>query len=93
MGYHRRSVVETAMFRIKTLLGGYLSLRNYDAQVGEAMAMLKALNWMTLLAMRPASGSYNECSGGSPVSLSLADSELFNKASCCHNLPDADKVA
>lgn len=39
------------MFRIKTLLGGYLSLRNYDAQVGEAMAMLKALNWMTLLAM------------------------------------------
>lgn len=42
---------ETAMFRIKTLLGGYLSLRNYDAQVGEAMAMLKALNWMTLLAM------------------------------------------
>lgn len=39
------------MFRIKTLLGGYLSLRSYDAQVGEAMAMLKALNWMTLLAM------------------------------------------
>ncbi|MDI5677481.1 hypothetical protein MJL30_38755, partial [Salmonella enterica subsp. enterica serovar Anatum] len=34
-----------------------------------------------------------ECSGGSPVSLSLADSELFNKASCCHNLPDADKAA
>ncbi|MDI5036021.1 phage tail tube protein, partial [Salmonella enterica subsp. enterica serovar Montevideo] len=27
------------------------------------------------------------------VSLSLADSELFNKASCCHNLPDADKAA
>lgn len=42
MGYHRRSVVETAMFRIKTLLGGHLSLRNYDAQVGEAMAMAKA---------------------------------------------------
>ncbi|GAQ96916.1 hypothetical protein NGUA23_04115 [Salmonella enterica] len=51
MGYHRRSVVETAMFRIKTLLGGHLSLRNYDAQVGEAMAMAKALNRMTLLAM------------------------------------------
>lgn len=45
------SVVETAMFRIKTLLGGHLSLRNYDAQVGEAMAMVKALNRMTLLAM------------------------------------------
>lgn len=51
MGYHRRSVVETAMFRIKTLLGGHLSLRNYDAQVVEAMAMAKALNRMTLLAM------------------------------------------
>lgn len=51
MGYHRRSVVETAMFRIKTLLGGHLSQRNYGAQVGEAMTMVKALNWMTLLAM------------------------------------------
>lgn len=39
------------MFRIKTLLGGHLSLRNYDAQVGEEMAMLKALNRMMLLAM------------------------------------------
>lgn len=39
------------MFRIKTLLGDHLNLRNYDAQVGEAMAMLKALNRMMLLAM------------------------------------------
>ena len=39
MGCHRRSVAETAMFRIKTLLGGHLSLRGYDAQVGEAMAI------------------------------------------------------
>lgn len=39
------------MFRIKTLLGGHLSLRNYGAQVGEAMEMAKALNRMTLLAM------------------------------------------
>ncbi len=51
MGYHRHSVVETAMFRIKTLLGGHLSQRNYGAQVGEAMAMVKALNRMMLLAM------------------------------------------
>ncbi|EDZ5934433.1 IS5/IS1182 family transposase, partial [Salmonella enterica] len=49
--YHRRSVAETAMFRIKTLLGSNLSLRDYDAQVGEAMAMVKALNRMTLLGM------------------------------------------
>ncbi|NLS43941.1 IS5/IS1182 family transposase, partial [BEV proteobacterium] len=50
-GYHRRSVAETAMFRFKTLLGGYLSLRDYDAQVAEAMAMVKALNRITLLGM------------------------------------------
>lgn len=51
VGYHRRSVAETAMFRMKTLLGGSLSLRDYDAQVGEAMAMFKVLNRMTLLGM------------------------------------------
>lgn len=51
MDYHRRSVAETAMFRIKTLLDGHLSLRDDDAQVGEAMAMVKALNQMTLLGM------------------------------------------
>ncbi|QLK88480.1 IS5 family transposase [Arsenophonus endosymbiont of Aphis craccivora] len=51
VGYHRRSVAETAMFRIKTLLGGHLRLRDYEAQVGEAMAMVKALNRMTLLGM------------------------------------------
>lgn len=39
------------MFRIKTLLGGHLSLWNYGSQVGEAMAMVNALNRMTLLAM------------------------------------------
>ena len=51
VGYHRPSVAETAMCRIKTLLGGHLSLRDYDAQVGEAMAMVKALNRMTMLGM------------------------------------------
>lgn len=37
----------------QNLAGRHLSLRNYDAQVGEAMAMamVKALNRMTLLAM------------------------------------------
>lgn len=51
VGYHRRSVAETAMFRIKTLLGDHLRLQDYDAQVGEAMAMVKTLNRMTLLGM------------------------------------------
>ncbi|CRL46873.1 hypothetical protein SGGMMB4_05839 (plasmid) [Sodalis glossinidius str. 'morsitans'] len=44
-------MAETAMFRFKTLMGDHLSLRDYDAQVGEAMAMVKALNKMTLLGM------------------------------------------
>ncbi|NLS43863.1 IS5/IS1182 family transposase, partial [BEV proteobacterium] len=52
VGYYRRSVAETAMFLFKTLLGGHLSLRDYDAQVGGgAMAMVKALNRITLLGM------------------------------------------
>ena len=51
VGYHRRSLAETAMFRFKTLLGVHLSLHDYDAQVDEAMAMVKALNKMTLSGM------------------------------------------
>ncbi|WP_420795921.1 hypothetical protein [Dickeya chrysanthemi] len=31
--------------------GGRLTLRNYDALVGESMALVKALNMMTLLSM------------------------------------------
>lgn len=33
------------MYRIKQLLGGKLSLRNYNAQVSETYAMIKALKW------------------------------------------------
>ncbi|MEZ8932129.1 IS5/IS1182 family transposase, partial [Vibrio sp. 10N.247.310.24] len=39
-GYHKRSLSETAMYRVKQLLGGRLSLRNYNAQVGETYAMI-----------------------------------------------------
>ncbi len=46
-----RSLSETAMHRIKSLLGGALSLRDYNAQVGEAYAMIKALNKLTGLGM------------------------------------------
>jgi len=45
--YHRRSVAETVMFHIKNCR----SLRDYEAQVNEAMAMVKALNRMTLLGI------------------------------------------
>lgn len=49
--YHRHSVAETAIYRIKTLLGSYLRLRGYDAQVDEAIAIVKALTRVTLLGM------------------------------------------
>lgn len=50
-GYHKRSISETAMYRVKQLLVGQLSLRNYNAQVGESYAMIKALNKLTGLGM------------------------------------------
>lgn len=50
-GYHKRSLSETAMHRVKQLLGGRLSLRNYNAQVGETYAMIKALNKLTGLGI------------------------------------------
>ncbi|GLO62495.1 hypothetical protein MACH09_30030 [Vibrio sp. MACH09] len=39
------------MCRVKQLLGRKLSLRNYNAQVGETYAMIKALNKLTGLGM------------------------------------------
>ncbi len=49
--YNRRLVAETAMYRVKQLFGGHLRLRDYDAQVGEAMAMIRGLNRMTRAGM------------------------------------------
>lgn len=49
--YNRRSIAETAMYRVKQLLGGSLTLRDYDGQVAEAMAMVRALNKMTKAGM------------------------------------------
>ena len=51
VGCQKRSLSETAMFRVKKLLSGTLSLRNYNAQVGETYAMIKALNKLTGLGM------------------------------------------
>lgn len=50
-GYHRRSLVETHMFRLKTILGGVLRSRKFDHQVTEAKIMAKILNKMTSLGM------------------------------------------
>ena len=50
-GYHLRSLVETHMFRLKTILGGVLRSRKFDHQVTEARIMAKILNKMTSLGM------------------------------------------
>lgn len=39
------------MYRVKLLLGGSLTLRVYDGQVAEALAMVRALNKMTKAGM------------------------------------------
>ena len=39
------------MYRVKELLGASLTLRNYNAQVGETDAMIKALNKLTGIGM------------------------------------------
>ncbi|HAJ7145568.1 TPA: IS4/IS5 family transposase, partial [Escherichia coli] len=49
--YNRRSIAETAMYRVKQLFGGSLTLRDYDARVAEALAMVRALNKMTKAGM------------------------------------------
>jgi len=46
-GYHKRSLAETAMFRIKKLFGGELASRNFDSQAVEAFIRCRALNIMT----------------------------------------------
>ncbi|MGF1743162.1 IS5/IS1182 family transposase, partial [Vibrio profundum] len=49
--YHDRSLSETAMSRYKGLTSGQLSLRHYNAQVGEALANVKAMNKVIGLGM------------------------------------------
>ncbi len=46
-GYHRRSLSETTMYRLKQLFGSSLTLRNYNVQVGETYVMIKAFNKLT----------------------------------------------
>ena len=49
--HHRRSLVETHMFRLKTILGGTLRGRGYYNQQAEAKIMANILNKMTNLGM------------------------------------------
>ena len=50
-GYHRRSLAETAMSRLKTRFGERLSHRRFDTQTTQAYARLAAMNIMTRLGM------------------------------------------
>jgi len=49
--HHRRSLVETHMFRLKTILGGTLRGRSFANQKTEAKIMAKILNKMAQLGM------------------------------------------
>lgn len=50
-GYHRRSLVETTMFRFKTIFGGQLSARRLETQQAQFEIRCHALNRMTHLGM------------------------------------------
>lgn len=50
-GYHRRSLAETAMFRLKSIFGDKLSSRGFEAQASEVFLRCAALNRMTHLGM------------------------------------------
>ena len=50
-GYHRRSLAETAMYRFKQLMTEKISLRNYNGQVGEVMAYVRAINKLNALGL------------------------------------------
>lgn len=50
-GYHRRSLAENALYRLKQLFGGCVASRIFAAQVTEVHARIAALNTMTYLGM------------------------------------------
>lgn len=50
-GYHRRSLAENTMFRIKTIFGEKVSARLFENQRTQLLIRCKALNWMTTLGM------------------------------------------
>jgi len=51
VGYHRRSLAETAMFRMKTIFGGRLKNRQLRNQKTESRIRCKILNLFTKLGM------------------------------------------
>lgn len=51
IGYHRRSLVETAMFRLKTIFTDKVRSRSFANQRTELLLRCRALNLMTMLGM------------------------------------------
>ena len=51
VGYHRRSLSETGMYRLKTIFTGEVCARQIETQTTELMIECKALNKMTQLGM------------------------------------------
>ena len=49
--YHRRSLVETHISRLKGILGGALRGRKFETQITESKMMAKILNTITSLGM------------------------------------------
>ena len=51
IGYHRRSLAETQMFRVKTIFGDRVSARQFAGQATQVLVRCAALNTMTHLGM------------------------------------------
>jgi hypothetical protein len=51
VGYHRRSLAETQMFRLKTIFGERVSARQFEGQAAQVLLRCAALNRMTHLGM------------------------------------------
>jgi IS5 family transposase len=51
VGYHRRSLAETAMFRMKMIFGERVSARGFEGQAAQVLVRCAALNRMTQLGM------------------------------------------
>ena len=49
--YHRRSLAETTMFRLKTIFGDKVTGRTFAQQRTQLLLRCRALNWMTTLGM------------------------------------------
>jgi IS5 family transposase len=50
-GYHRRSLAETTMFRLKTLFGDRVSARSFAGQAAQVLVRCATLNRLTQLGM------------------------------------------